>query len=496
MGLGNLAAGVGDVMYSMLTPVDDRLLTMGWVLTSRGRNANGWYMSPVSRHDIAGIWVAFFSRQQRYRCGQGPADCLTVPRAVTFDAARSQLLVVPVDELSALRQEAIGSRSAVALAAGQSLALLESSATAFDLELTLKLVIRTTIAGVWVALPQAYQTRISCEQVPNTELAVDIALLTSGPTAAPAPHLWASARHSSSAAAVSSGSPSWSRWRSADAGGLTLGINATSEDPRHVSLSVGGGVVFAFTLPPQQDTLDVRALADRNVVEVFVASGRGVYTGAVNISAVAAPGAFVLARRPATVVSAKAWEMGCGWAAEPGDVDSAATTPEPGSPEDSAVESSSANPPPGVAEAAVPDATITVRPTEVIATLSEAMNGAGMEELNHEIYGGIYSQLIHGESFEEPPGPNGVSGENFMNLGNPSKPDDGKTSYITWQTMATTTTAVESGCNFSVSATALNGNQSQRIGCEGSACSCSLLNRGVDAIVSLGLGCLQASLPV
>ena len=25
----------------------------------------------VSRHDIAGIWVAFFSRCQRYRCGQG-----------------------------------------------------------------------------------------------------------------------------------------------------------------------------------------------------------------------------------------------------------------------------------------------------------------------------------------------------------------------------------------------------------------------------------------
>ena len=25
----------------------------------------------MSRHDIAGIWVAFFSRCQRYRCGQG-----------------------------------------------------------------------------------------------------------------------------------------------------------------------------------------------------------------------------------------------------------------------------------------------------------------------------------------------------------------------------------------------------------------------------------------
>ena len=28
----------------------------------------------VSRHAIAGIWVAFFSRCQRYRCGQGGYD--------------------------------------------------------------------------------------------------------------------------------------------------------------------------------------------------------------------------------------------------------------------------------------------------------------------------------------------------------------------------------------------------------------------------------------
>jgi len=30
----------------------------------------------VSRHDIAGIWVAFFSRPQRYRCGQGRASSM------------------------------------------------------------------------------------------------------------------------------------------------------------------------------------------------------------------------------------------------------------------------------------------------------------------------------------------------------------------------------------------------------------------------------------
>ncbi len=30
--------------------------------------AVGTDLSWVSRHDIAGIWVAFFSRHQRYRC--------------------------------------------------------------------------------------------------------------------------------------------------------------------------------------------------------------------------------------------------------------------------------------------------------------------------------------------------------------------------------------------------------------------------------------------
>ena len=40
--------------------------------TSRGRS--------VSRHDIAGIWVAFFSRCQRYRCGQAATRrCATTP---------------------------------------------------------------------------------------------------------------------------------------------------------------------------------------------------------------------------------------------------------------------------------------------------------------------------------------------------------------------------------------------------------------------------------
>jgi len=35
--------------------------------------------------------------------------------------------------------------------------------------------------------------------------------------------------------------------------------------------------------------------------------------------------------------------------------------------------------------------------------------GAGIEDVNHELYGGLYSQMIFGESFEEPPGNDGVS---------------------------------------------------------------------------------------
>src|ERR1700744_3031008 len=46
---------------------------------------------------------------------------------------------------------------------------------------------------------------------------------------------------------------------------------------------------------------------------------------------------------------------------------------------------------------------ITVYPDKVIKTISPLMTGACMEDVNHEIYGGIYSQMIFGESFQEIP---------------------------------------------------------------------------------------------
>lgn len=48
------------------------------------------------------------------------------------------------------------------------------------------------------------------------------------------------------------------------------------------------------------------------------------------------------------------------------------------------------------------NATITVQADHVLHPLSPWLTGACIEDVNHEIYGGIYSQMIFGESFQEP----------------------------------------------------------------------------------------------
>jgi alpha-L-arabinofuranosidase len=47
--------------------------------------------------------------------------------------------------------------------------------------------------------------------------------------------------------------------------------------------------------------------------------------------------------------------------------------------------------------------TITVHDNTVTNRISRYMTGACMEDVNHEVYGGIYSQMLFGESFQEPP---------------------------------------------------------------------------------------------
>ena len=56
--------------------------------------------------------------------------------------------------------------------------------------------------------------------------------------------------------------------------------------------------------------------------------------------------------------------------------------------------------------------TLSVHPDKVVGPITPYLYGTGMEDVNHEIYGGLYSQLIFGESFEEG-GPAGTGVKGF-----------------------------------------------------------------------------------
>jgi hypothetical protein len=54
-------------------------------------------------------------------------------------------------------------------------------------------------------------------------------------------------------------------------------------------------------------------------------------------------------------------------------------------------------------DATVREATIRVNAGRVVGRVNPLVFGACLEDLNHEIYGGLYAQMIYGESFEEGP---------------------------------------------------------------------------------------------
>ena len=53
--------------------------------------------------------------------------------------------------------------------------------------------------------------------------------------------------------------------------------------------------------------------------------------------------------------------------------------------------------------AAAQEAEVVVHANQVSHRVSRYLTGACIEDVNHEIYGGLYSQMIFGESFQEPP---------------------------------------------------------------------------------------------
>ena len=56
-----------------------------------------------------------------------------------------------------------------------------------------------------------------------------------------------------------------------------------------------------------------------------------------------------------------------------------------------------------------------INPDKVLNPITPLLYGAGMEDVNHEIYGGFYSQRIFGESFEEGVKPEGIVGMSHYN---------------------------------------------------------------------------------
>src|SRR5882724_1437807 len=60
-------------------------------------------------------------------------------------------------------------------------------------------------------------------------------------------------------------------------------------------------------------------------------------------------------------------------------------------------------------------AQINVDATRVLHPVSPYLTGACIEDVNHEVYGGIYSQMIFGESFQEPALPEPIA--NFTEYG-------------------------------------------------------------------------------
>jgi len=48
------------------------------------------------------------------------------------------------------------------------------------------------------------------------------------------------------------------------------------------------------------------------------------------------------------------------------------------------------------------EASIDVHAGKTVSHVTRHMTGACLEDVNHEVYGGLYSQMIFGESFQEP----------------------------------------------------------------------------------------------
>eukprot|EP01051_Picozoa_sp_SAG22_P010425 SAG22_NODE_939_length_6404_cov_3.836003_3_plen_235_part_00 len=215
------------------------------------------------------------------------ADCLTAPREITYDPTLAQLLSNPVAELRSLRAATALGPLLVnkPLAAGQSAAIFSSSSSSSGSNAT---------AGGAAATAFDLELNLSLANAGGSPLAVSVGLV--GPAA-----------------------PSATAGCGADVRCVELNVTRAPNNPgaHLVTVVAGGGKMrTSFVLPHAAPSiLAFRALVDRSIVEIFVGGGRAVYTSAVGPPPPSHSGAFVTAHAAATVSSAGAWEMGCGWVA-------------------------------------------------------------------------------------------------------------------------------------------------------------------------------------
>jgi len=198
-----------------------------------------------------------------------PSNTLSLPREVTYDG--NQLVANPVSELASLREAALGSVGAITLAPQASLQVLDSPSTTFDLEME-------------VALPDGLPLSFGVSIMAGSSL-LDTEVILKIHVAPP--------------------------------GQVARLVNVSAEVPFAAYHRELYNTSFAFELPTSETTMGVRILADRSVVETFIAGGRGVVT-----SPVLSPGAHpnrtglaIFANQTSLrLIAANAWEMGCGWA--------------------------------------------------------------------------------------------------------------------------------------------------------------------------------------
>ena len=110
-----------------------------------------------------------------------------------------------------------------------------------------------------------------------------------------------------------------------------------------------------------------------------------------------------------------------------------------------------------------PQLSIVVEADTIIGNVTDFMVGAGIEDVNHELVGGLYSQLLWGESFEEP---DSASAQGISSAGSNGLP--------TWSQAPL---RGDGNCSFwLVAGDAQTGTQSQGI----SGVGCGISNAGLD----------------